>query len=870
AMRMRKAASQEAAPEVEEMLMSVDEELPASVPPPPPPPPGEAGVDDSPVKEAPVQIRTNLQETAFWLPDLTSDEEGNLVISFDSPEALTSWKFRLFAHDKELATALSEQTIVTQKELMVLPNVPRFIREGDEMGLTARVNNLTDADMEAKVSLELFNPKTGEVFPASLLQTLTPLPPSSLTPGEDAGAGPWRKQQGIAAQSGEAVSFALTIPEGLASAGPIGYRVIARAGNYSDGEENIIPVLTDRTLITVSQPFYLKQKEKKTVTLPVMADNDSQTLRHVGYTFQATTNPAWLALKSLPYLMEYPYDCTEQLANRYFANQLAYTTVSSKPILEQVFREWQKDTNALKSELERNPQLKNALLTETPWLRAAQSEAAQRARIGDLFDLKHLADEQDEALAKLANRQEAAGYFSWFPGGRENRYMTQYVVETFARLQQLGAVSPDQQEVIGSITSKAIAWLDQDLVKDYRKLKQEMKDEEDWEKDYRPASYIVHYLYARSLADAIMVESKELTEALTFYTERAAASWLSYGLYEQALLAISQATPQQAARPQREVTAKIITSLREKALHKDEFGMYWKYGRGYRWQTLPIETHCRILEAFQVAGGTTEELDEMRLWLLTNKRTNRWATTKSTAAAVYALLNTGTNWTTGPGRPLEASWTKSAGSSSLAARVRAAQLTPEAATGAFTVSVPANEISAKMAAVKVKNKDNRLVWGGVYWQYTELAEKVEAANNGPLTLERELFRRIPTEAGMRLEPITAEEPLAPGDRVTVRLILRSDRELDFVHLKDRRAATFEPITQTSGYQYSNGLGYYFAPGDLATNFFIDHLPRGTYTLEYDLFATYAGSFSNGLGRVQCMYAPEFGANTSGARIWVKE
>jgi len=161
------------------------------------------------------------------------------------------------------------------------------------------------------------------------------------------------------------------------------------------------------------------------------------------------------------------------------------------------------------------------------------------------------------------------------------------------------------------------------------------------------------------------------------------------------------------------------------------------------------------------------------------------------------------------------------------------------------------------------------VWGGIYWQYTELAQKVEAANDGPLTLERELFRRIPTEGGIRLEPITADKPLSPGDRVTVRLILRSDRELDYVHLKDRRAATFEPITQTSGYQYSSGLGYYFAPGDLATNFFIDHLPKGTYTLEYDLFTTYAGSFSNGLGRVQCMYAPEFGANTDGARIVVE-
>ncbi|WP_187271134.1 alpha-2-macroglobulin family protein [Neolewinella aurantiaca] len=868
AMMKRSAApvaySVEASPVVEEM--SMDTAAPASaggsVPPPPPPPAPKPEKEET---DAPVKIRTKLQETAFWLPDLTSDDDGNLVISFDSPEALTSWKFRLFAHDKELATAVSEQTIVTQKELMVLPNVPRFVREGDEIGLTARVNNMTETAMNATVTLELFDPATDQLFSPEVLASL----------GAAAGAGKWTEEQTIAPNSGESVSFALTIPDGFSANGPIGYRVIAKSlspgpspgeVSFSDGEENVIPVLTDRTLITVSQPFYLKRKEKKTISLPVLGDNKSNSLQHVNYTFQATTNPAWLALKSLPYLMEYPYDCTEQLANRYFANQLAYATVSDKPILEQVFREWQKDTNGLKSELEQNQNLKNALLTETPWLRAAEDESKQRARIGELFDLKRLADEQTAALDKLANRQDQSGYFGWFPGGRGNRYMTQYVVETLARLRQLKVVTPNQQGRVTSISESAILWLDQELKDDYQELLRRMKDQKDWKKDYRPSSTIVHYLYARALGGGNVNTEKGVTEALTFYTEQASAQWLSYGLYEQALLAVTDVT-NNGNEPR--LAKKIIESLRERALHKDEFGMYWKYGRGYRWQNLPIETHCRILEAFQLAGGTTDELDEMRLWLLTNKRTNRWETTKSTAAAVFALLNTGTNWTEGPGKPLEVEWPGFASKKNLASRVRAAQETAEAATGAFSVDVAADDITSGLASVKVKNKDNRLVWGGVYWQYTELAEKVETASDGPLTLERELFRRIPTEDGIRLEPITANDPLSPGDRVTVKLTLRSDRELDFVHLKDRRAATFEPIEQLSGYQYKGGLGYYFAPGDLATNFFIDHLPKGTFTVEYDLFATYAGSFSNGLGRVQCMYAPEFGANTNGARIMVK-
>ena len=834
---------------------------------------------------APVQIRTNLQETAFWLPELSANDDGQLIVSFTSPEALTRWKFRLFAHDRELATVISERTVTTRKELMVLPNVPRFVRGGDRIDLAARVNNLSEDDLDARVTLELFDPVTNAALPAELRQEM----------GADAGAGAVAKQGRLPAGGGETFRFTLTVPERLTARGALGYRIIARAGEFSDGEQNAFPVLTDRTLVTVSQPFYLKRGQTKTVTVPGLAGADSPTLRHVSYTLEGTTNPAWLALKSLPYLMEYPYDCTEQLANRYFANQLAYATVSAKPVLEQVFRAWQADSTALQSELEANPTLKNALLTETPWVRAAADEAAQRARIGTLFDLKRLADEQSAALNKLLRRQEDSGYFSWFPGGPPNRYMTQYVLETLGRMRQLGVVPPGQEQRLADLTGRAIAYLDRSYRADYEQLVARMDQAGDagWRDGYRPSSSVVHYLYARQLAQAGQSQqgdAKWLTEgAYRFYTERAYASWTDYGLYEQALLAAADAVSRarwEAANPRDNSYGRptpprvndkaygayaklIVESLRERALHDDERGMFWKYGRGFSWNQLPLETHCRLLEAFRTTGAPAEELDALRLWLLTNKRTNRWPTTKATAAAVYALMNTGTDWTTQPAQPLEAKWPSLASGKTLASRVRAQQETAEAATGAFRLTLTAEEVTDGLAKVRLSNPGNELVWGGVYWQYTEVAARVGAADNGPLSLERALYRRVVTDEGVRLEPVTDATPLESGDRVTVKLTLRSDRALDYVHLRDRRAATFEPRQQTSGYRSGGGLGYYFAPGDLATNFFIDHLPRGTYVLEYDLFATHAGSFSNGLGRVQCMYAPEFGGNTAGGRTVVR-
>jgi uncharacterized protein YfaS (alpha-2-macroglobulin family) len=834
-----------AAPEMADMMMEEESvevagAVSTSAPPPPPPPPGTEGRE---TEQAPVQIRTNLQETAFWLPELTAGPDGSLQVSFTSPEALTAWKFRLFAHDENVRYVISEREVVTQKELMVLPNVPRFFREGDEIELTARVSNMTDEEMPVDISLELYDPETDE-------------PITDFALGADAGAVVMENLQEIPARESVTARFKLSIPEGASLRGPVGYRIIARSTNFSDGEANVVPVLSDRTLITVSRPFYLRRKDRKKITIDQLTDIDP-AIQSVGYTLQATTNPAWLALKALPYLMEYPYDCTEQLANRYFANQLAYATVAAKPVLEEVFRRWQADSTALLSELEKNESLKNALLTETPWVREAQSETWQRARIAELFQLKKLAEEQSAALAKLAARQENDGAYSWFPGGPSNRYMTQYVVETFARMRQLGVLDATATATVDRITEEAVRYLDRQLVEDYRKLKERAEKDDDLLATYRPSSLQVHYLYARAMSG---VAEPKSSDALPYFQKRAYAEWLQYDLYEQALIALAGHAQGEA------VAGTVITSLRERALRSDEFGMCWKYGQGYRWSNLPIETHTRILEAFRRIDPRPEELDEMRLWLLSNKRTNRWPTTKATAAAVYALLQAeeGRYTVNADPQPLEASWSGSVGIE-LGTRVRAQQANAEAATGSFTVRLAGSEVTSDLATVRLKNPGNDLVWGGIFWQYTAPAELVEASAEGPLSLSRGLYRKEDD----RLVPIKADQPLRPGDRVTVRLTITSDRELDYVHLKDRRAATFEPVDALSTYRYSGGLGYYQAPGDLATNFFFDHLPKGTYVLEYDLFATYAGDFSNGLGRIQCMYAPEFGGNTAGGRIAVR-
>ena len=241
-MRANATMAIQAAPEMEEAAMDevvvtgyaeADGPSPVSAAPAAPPAPAEP----------PVDIRTNLQETAFWLPNLTAGPDGSLRVSFTSPEALTAWKFRLFAHDKALNYVISQREVVTQKELMVLPNVPRFLREGDRMELTAKVSNLTDRPLDVRVELELFNPNGSEIVSVE-------------------GSGASQSLQ-LADSSSATVRFPLSVPDGASLDGPLGYRIIARSDNFSDGEENVVPVLSDRTLVTVSQPFYLRRGETK-------------------------------------------------------------------------------------------------------------------------------------------------------------------------------------------------------------------------------------------------------------------------------------------------------------------------------------------------------------------------------------------------------------------------------------------------------------------------------------------------------------------------------------------------------------------------------------------------------------------------------
>ncbi len=803
----------------------------------PPPPAGEPERDEG--APAP-QIRTNLAETAFFFPNLMTDSAGNVVLEFDTPEALTRWNFRILGHTTDLQTVVDQREVVTQKELMVLPNPPRFLRERDVLEFTARVSNLTDQPLAGTAKLELRNPVTDQVVNGAF-----GLPPEDL---------PFQLEP----QGSAPLTWKLTVPGG--SAGLVAYTVSVSSGAFTDGEAATLPILSNQVEVTETLPIYIEGKSKKTVSLKALAEGFSAGQVPQRVTLETTANPSWLVVKSLPYLMEYPYPCTEQLLNRLVANAIGGRIIDTYPAIKEVFEQWQQDPQALESPLALNEELASALLVQTPWVLDAQSEAAQRRRIAQLFDPQRLQQERQTALQQLMDRQRNDGAFSWFPGGPASRYISQYVAESLHRLESYGMQLGFETPAYLRMQRQLIEYLDRAVIQEYEKLQRAIETKAIKEDAQHLSSLMIHYLYIRSQYEPLPTAQQDLAEAFRFYLNQGKQYWTNQGLYEQGLLALAfHASGEQA------VAQIILTSLRERALHHETLGMHWKYNEGWTWNQLPLETHTLLFEVFQQLGGTEAELNELRRWLLTNKETNRWETTKATAAAIYAFLSgEGGAWIAEeprlkidlPEAPKEA----------FDDRLAAAQAGAEAGTGSLTVSWQGDEIIPELGTVELQNKGTQLAWGGLYYRYLEDIDNVTASEQNALQLQRTIYRVQSTDRGERLEVLTGQSPLRPGDRLRIRLEGRADRDMEFVHLNDLRASGLEPTETLSGYQYQSGLGYYRTNTDLATNFFFDYLPKGAFVLEYDLFVVHEGAFSSGFATLQSMYAPKFSARTAGQRL----
>ncbi|WP_165823923.1 alpha-2-macroglobulin family protein [Pseudochryseolinea flava] len=817
------SAKKEAAP--------VEAAVSANVTPPPTQGPSKKEADFGDVK-----VRTNFNETAFFYPQLMTNEKGEIIVNFTIPEALTRWKMLGFAHTKDLKSGFAYNQLVTQKDLMVVPNQPRFFRENDKMKFSAKISSLVDKDVNGQAQLEFFD-------------ALTMKPVDVLMKNNDK-----TLRFALKARQSTSVEWAIEIPEGIQA---ITYRIVAKAENFSDGEEMVIPVVTNRMLVTETLPLPIRGKQTKTFKFEKLMNNKSTTLRHQRFTLEYTSNPAWYAIQALPYLMEYPYDCVEQTFSKYYANSIASHIANSNPRIKQVFDTWKNiQPDALLSNLEKNQELKSALLEETPWVLQAKDESQRKRMVGVLFDLNRMASEQGRALEKITKAQNGNGGFSWFPGFPSDPYMTQHIIAGMGHLDVMGVKSVRDHSDTWQMIHHALSFIDANMKDDYDRLKASSKRKEIKLEDNHIGYLQYHYLYTRSYFKDVAVPAN-CKEAFDYYLDQAKRYWLKTNLYLQGMtcLALSRFGD-------KETPKNMIKSFSERALHSEEMGMYWKSDVGYYWYQAPIETQALMIEVYDEVANDVAAVEDMKAWLLKQKQTQDWRTTKATVEACYALLRRGTD-ALASSKLVEVKV-----GNEVVDPTKRADAKVEAGTGYFKTAWQADEVKSEMGSITVTKTDEGVAWGAAYWQYFEQLDKITPVET-PLKLKKDLFLQQNTDRGPVITPVNEKTTLRLGDLVKVRIELRVDRTMEYVHMKDMRAAGFEPVSTISTHKYQDGLWYYESPKDLATNFFIGYLPKGTYVFEYALRVSQKGDFSNGVTTIQCMYAPEFSSHSQGIRVEMK-
>ncbi|MDL2290306.1 hypothetical protein LJB95_02760, partial [Paludibacteraceae bacterium OttesenSCG-928-F17] len=773
------------------------------------------------IEETPVQIRTNFNETAFFYPQLKTDANGNIKFSFKAPESLTRWNVKMLAHTPDLYFGQSEAQVVTQKDLMVQLNMPRFVRNSDKLTLVANVINMSENTLTAKVNLKLINPETNQIIPINDIS----------------------KEVTLGANETKSVEWNVSEFSGYEL---VAVKVTAQAGTFSDGEQHYLPVLPDKVLITESMPLTIRGNETRKFTFDSFI-NQMKNVDSKNLTVEFSSNPTWYAIQALPTLSAPENENAIDYFTAFYVNGLASYIANSNPKIASVFDRWKREggsREALLSNLEKNTELKNMLLEETPWVLNAKDETEQKRQIALLFDLNQQKNQGQQYMDKLLQLQKSSGGFAWFDGMSENRYVTQTILLNMARYNQMINAKGKTPEWI----KKALNYLDLEIARDFDNLKKNTKD-------YQTKKVIgdmqMFYLHVRSFYKDIPLNESAET-ASDFYTSQAEKYWTEGTLYGKAATALVVHRNGKTTLP-----VEILNSLKENAMKTDELGMYWaRNTAGYFWNERPIAVQTAIMEAFTEITRSQTDIDEMKIWLLKQKQTQRWDSPISTVDAIYALLNYGTDWLASEGNVEIKLGNK-----------KVEPQTKEAGTGYFKETFEGKGITQKMGNVTVKKSDAGIGWGSVYWQYFQNVDKVQQ-QGGALSVTKMLFVERTVNNTTSMIP-TEQAEIKKGDKIITRLVVTTDRNLEFVALKDLRASGLEPVEQRSDMVRREGVSYYQTTKDASTQFFFNFLPTGTYVFEYECWANNTGDFANGMATIQCQYAPEFISHSSGNRITIK-
>jgi uncharacterized protein YfaS (alpha-2-macroglobulin family) len=775
---------------------------------------------------APVTLRSDFSETAFWKPQLLTGPDGSLVIEFTVPDSVTSWSVWVHAITRDLRGGSVKRETRSIKELMVRPYVPRFLREGDEAELKVVVNNASEKELSGRLALDVLDPETNK----SLLADFGVAAKDSTRPFT------------VKAGGGSNQTFRLKAPVGVKT---VAFKVVAEAGDLSDGELRPLPVLPGRIHLVQSRFVTLKNRERKTLRfadLAALATSPDQSLVNEKMVVTVDAQLFYTVLKALPYLVNFPYECTEQTLNRFVSTGIVSSLYRDYPAIARMAAEFSKRETRLETWDASDANRKMAL-EEMPWLVPAKGGKEAGAGLTNVLDPRIAKADRDASLSKLRKAQTATGGFPWWPGGPPSPYMTLYILHGFAKATEFGV------EVPKDVVQRAWGYAAEHYRSEWKRC---MAKDGCWE-------WVTFLNYVASCFPDESWSSGALTAAeRKEILEFSFKNWRDHSPYLKGYLAL---TLKRMGRPK---DADLVwASVMDSAKTNDEEGTFFApEDRSWLWYNDTIETQAFALRTLMELQPADARADGFVQWLLLHKKLNQWKSTRATAEVIYSLVHY-LRKEGALGIPEDATVT-------VGNRKVAFTFEPDRYTGEKNqIVVPGNQIDPKTTSTVVVEKEGKgFVFASATWHFS--TEKLPAEERGDFfAVSRRYFRRESTGRGFALKPLADGAALSPGDEVEVQISLRTKHEAEYVHLRDPRGAGFEPVSTASRWKWDLGLSYYEEVRDSATNFFFERLPVGEYTFKYRVRAAMSGAFKVGPATVQSMYAPEFNAYSAGAVLTVR-
>ena len=740
-----------------------------------------------------LETRRNFAETAFFYPNIQTNEEGEASFTFTLPESVTTWKFMAFAHDKEMNYGFLTDETVAQKTVMMQPNMPRFLRIGDKGVLSSQLSNLSLKAIKGVATLEVIDPETQKVLYSQ------------------------NKKYALGAQSAEGLDFNFDTSKWPSL---VIIRCVASGKGFSDGEQHYVPVLSDSEWVTNSTTFTLTKPQTKAINTASLFASDAQKKQ---LTIEYTQNPAWLSILSLPSIAEPKDKNAIDIVAALYANITARAILNASPNIKNVLEIWRKNPTKetpLTSALEQNAELKSLVLAETPWVLEADKETMQRQQLINYFDESQIDYRLKKQTDALKDLQTFQGGFAWYPDMRSNGYVTMVVSELLGRLNPRNLIDNDLKIVF----DKGLRYIERDLTKRLKELENSVVGKYN---AYNLYETIAHYLYVHALGDSQKQSSKVVSDDYLFTKILRRSKELT--IYGKAKVAYAL-YKRRANNAQYLTKAKeLLNSIKEYSIYNEEKGRFFNtYKAPYSWLDGRVPTQVAAIELLQTMAQEDEQtIAQMQQWLVQTYRSLRKQSALNAVDVAYVLVGKMQleNLTQAPAIKINSNKVETAKTSAGLGYVKVSQ----------SVNNP--------PVVTIEKNDNTTSWGAVYAQFEQKITDVSATTSG-LSIRRDVFFN-----GKEANNVSFKK----GDKITIKITINADKDYNFVEVSDKRAACLEPTLQLSGYQQ----GAYCSMKDNATHYFFDRLRKGTHELTATYYVDKEGTFQSGTCVVQCLYAPEF-------------